>query len=185
MLLDWAWDLHFRNHSAETLYGWKDYEIIGQRFAELLVNEQYYAPLQKILKNLTAGVPWSGKFPFKKKSGEVFKAMVTKSPLYEDGELLGIITVSSDAAIFIGDSENMRTHGAPGLQRLNFKRIQWHPPRPLIAPVPQIASSVSNLVIISFVTTVFVVFFSSLFFSIYISAHLLTLISWHSLSKIY
>lgn len=27
-------------------------------------------------------------------------AMVTKSPLYEDGELASVITVSSDAAVF-------------------------------------------------------------------------------------
>ncbi|KAF7810193.1 putative serine/threonine-protein kinase [Senna tora] len=145
-------EIIYWNHSAETLYGWKDYEIIGKRVADLLINEEYYAPLQKILEQLIRGIPWSGQFPFKKRSGEVFMAMVTKSPLYEDGELASVITVSSDAAVFNGlDKENPRTyldqsgaHGAPGVQKLNFKRIQWHP-RPLIAPVPQIASSVSNL----------------------------------------
>ncbi|KAI9117906.1 hypothetical protein K1719_011048 [Acacia pycnantha] len=145
-------EIIYWNHSAETLYGWKKHEIIGQRVAELLITEEYHAPLQKILKRLISGSPWSGQFPFKKKAGELFMAMVTKSPLFEDGELTGVITVSSDAALFncIG-SENMRTNceksgvnGASGVQRLNFKRIQWHPP-PLIAPVPQIASSVSNL----------------------------------------
>lgn len=96
-------------------------------------------------------MPWSGQFPFKKRSGEVFMAMVTKTPLYEGGELVGVITVSSDAAVFNSiDSENRRTrqsgaNGQPGVQRLNLKRIQW-PPRPSIAPMPQIASSVSNLV---------------------------------------
>lgn len=91
-------------------------------------------------------------------------AMVTKTPLYEDGELVGVITVSSDAAVFNSiDSENRRTYqpaanGQPGAQRLNFKRIHW-PPRPLIAPVPQIASSVSNLVLISFINTVLYKFF--------------------------
>lgn len=29
------------------------------------------------------------------KSGEIFMAMVTKTPIYEDGELVGVITVSS------------------------------------------------------------------------------------------
>ncbi|KAL1332058.1 hypothetical protein AAHE18_11G000200 [Arachis hypogaea] len=133
-----------KNRSAETLYGWKDYEIIGQRVAKFLVTEECYESLQNILERLITGVPWSGKFPFKKRSGEVFVAIVTKTPLYEDGELVGIITVSSDAAVFNSmDSENRRSYqpgnnGKAGGQRINFKRIQW-PPRPLIA------SSVSNL----------------------------------------
>ncbi|MED6149313.1 hypothetical protein PIB30_061230 [Stylosanthes scabra] len=143
-------EIIYWNRSAETLYGWKDYEIIGQRVSKFLVTEEYYASLQNILERLITGVPWSGKFPFKKRSGEVFMAMVTKTPLYEDGELVGIITVSSDAAVFNSmDSENRRTYqpgnnGKAGGQRINFKRIQW-PPRPLIGPVPKIASSVSNL----------------------------------------
>ncbi|KAG5123150.1 hypothetical protein JHK82_029887 [Glycine max] len=80
--------------------------------------------------------------------------MVTKTPLYEDGELVGVITVSSDAAILnTTNSDNQRAYqsgnnGQPGVQRLNLKRIQW-PPRPMIAPMPHIASCVSNLVLIS------------------------------------
>ncbi|XP_020218061.1 serine/threonine-protein kinase STY46 isoform X2 [Cajanus cajan] len=143
-------EIIYWNQSAETLYGWKDYEIIGQRVAKVLIAEENYASLQKILERLVTGVPWSGQFPFKKRSGEVFMAMVTKTPLYEDGELVGVITVSSDSAILNSrNSENQRTYqsgnnGLPGVQRLNFKRIQW-PPRPTIAPMPQIASCVSNL----------------------------------------
>lgn len=91
-------------------------------------------------------------------------AMVTKTPLYEDGELVGVITVSSDAAILnTTNSDNQRAYqsgnnGQPGVQRLNLKRIQW-PPRPMIAPMPHIASCVSNLVLISVITTVFYNFF--------------------------
>ncbi|KAK8472269.1 hypothetical protein PHAVU_002G154800 [Phaseolus vulgaris] len=137
------------NQAAETLYGWKDYEIIGQRVAKVLIAEDNYASLQKILERVVSGVPWSGKFPFKKKSGEVIMALVTKTPLYEDGELVGVITVSSDAAIVKSTNSENRTYKSgnnsqSGVQRLNFKRIQW-PPRPTIAPMPQIASSVSNL----------------------------------------
>ncbi|KAK7406169.1 hypothetical protein VNO78_07789 [Psophocarpus tetragonolobus] len=143
-------EIIYWNHSAETLYGWKDYEIIGQRVANVLIAEENHASLQKILEKLVTGVPWSGQFPFKKRSGEVFMAMVTKTPLYEDGELVGVITVSSDAAILNSrNSENKKifqsgNNGQAGEQRLNFKRIQW-PPRPMIAPMPQIASCVSNL----------------------------------------
>ncbi|KAI4327002.1 hypothetical protein L6164_019509 [Bauhinia variegata] len=150
LLYQFAASLGSGNRSAETLYGWKDYEAIGKRVAELLIAEEYYAPLKGILERLANVGTWSGQFPFKKRSGEVFMAVVTKSMLYEDGELAGVITVSSDAAVFdIGSSENLRTNqsganGQPGLQRLNFNKVQWHPLPPII-PMPQIASSVSNL----------------------------------------
>lgn len=125
-------NLYFRNYSAESLYGWKDYEVLGKQVAQLLIAEDYYAPLKKIMDRLSTGQSWSGQFPLKKRSGEIFMAIVTKSPLYEDGELASFITVSSDAAIFnsIG-SVNLRSHqdhvnGQPRPQGLNLKRIQWH-----------------------------------------------------------
>ncbi|CAK9170467.1 unnamed protein product [Ilex paraguariensis] len=132
------------NRSAEKLYGYKDYEVLGQRAEELLIDEEHYTSAKKIMEALSFGQSWSGQFPFKKRSGEIFMAIVTKSPLYEDGELVGIITVSGDAVVFNNkNSENMRTHqdrpnGQPKVQGINMKKMQWH-------PRPQIASSVSNL----------------------------------------
>ncbi|GAU20670.1 hypothetical protein TSUD_230840 [Trifolium subterraneum] len=143
-------EITYWNNAAETLYGWKEHEVIGRRIADFLVAEEYYLPLRKILQQLITGVPWSGQFPFKKRSGEIFMAMVTKTPLYEDGVLVGIISVSSDAAVVNskdyvnGRTCQSRANGQPGIQRL--KRVQW-PPR------PQIASSVSNLVLTNFITT--------------------------------
>lgn len=93
------------------------------------------------MEKLISGQSWSGQFPFKRRSGEIFMALVSKSPLYEDGQLTGVVTVSSDAAIFNGlNSENTgpyQDHSRP--RRSKMKGMQWHPPR------PQIASSVSNL----------------------------------------
>lgn len=137
--------IYFRNRSAENLYGWKEYEVLGQQVAELLIPEEYYAPLKNIMDRLSTGQSWTGRFPFKKRSGEIFMAIVTKSPLYEDGELAGFVTVSSDATLYNSKgSDNLRTcrdHAGGS----NLKRIQCHP-RPPIVPMPQIASSVSNLV---------------------------------------
>ncbi|KAJ0105966.1 hypothetical protein Patl1_18691 [Pistacia atlantica] len=140
-------EIMYWNLSAENLYGWKDYEVLGLRADELLIAEEYIAPFRKIRQRLVSGKSWSGQFPFKKKSGQIFMAMVTKSPLYEDEELVGIITVTSDATIFnSANSENLRTYQDHGRVRgVNLKKIQWQPPRPQIAPVPQIAASVSNL----------------------------------------
>ncbi|KAK8578806.1 hypothetical protein V6N12_069150 [Hibiscus sabdariffa] len=90
----------FWNRSAENHFGWKSNEVLGLRDTSLLIAEEYHAPLKKILEKLISGQSWSGQFPFKRKSGEIFMALVTKSPLYEDGRLTGLVTVSSDAAIF-------------------------------------------------------------------------------------
>ncbi|KAG4206542.1 hypothetical protein ERO13_A03G017604v2 [Gossypium hirsutum] len=131
----------FWNRSAENLFGWKSNEVLGQRERALLIAEEYHASLKKIMEKLISGQSWSGQFPFKRRSGEIFMALVSKSPLYEDGQLTGVVTVSSDAAIFNGlNSENTgpyQDHSRP--RRSKMKGMQWHPPR------PQIASSVSNL----------------------------------------
>lgn len=142
-----------RNRAAEKLYEYKEYEVIGQRVTEILIDEEYLASAHKILERLQNGQCWSGQFPFKKKSGQRFMVMVTKSPLYEDGEVVGIISVSSDAAVFNNtNSENLRTNQDHDIDQtkvrgMNLKKIQW-PRQPSIASVPHIASSVSNLVLI-------------------------------------
>ncbi|KAL9433619.1 hypothetical protein AB3S75_028447 [Citrus x aurantiifolia] len=140
-------DIIYWNRSAESLYGWKDREVFGQRVTEFLIAEEFHSPHKKIMERLASGQSWSGQFPFKKRSGEILMAVVTKSPLYEDGELAGFITVSSDAAIF--NSINPQ-HPRPYPNRgkmcgLNLKKIQWQPHQPQIAQVPNIASSVTNL----------------------------------------
>ncbi|KAK7831066.1 putative serine/threonine-protein kinase sis8 [Quercus suber] len=49
----WIW-----NYSAKSLYGWKDYEVLGKQVAELLIAEDYYAPLKKIMDSLSTGQSW-------------------------------------------------------------------------------------------------------------------------------
>ncbi|KAK6935342.1 Serine-threonine/tyrosine-protein kinase, catalytic domain [Dillenia turbinata] len=148
--------VYFRNQSVEKLYGWKDYELLGQRAADLLVECDYYVYLRNVMEKLSSGRSWSGQFPFRKKSGEMFMAMVTKSPLYEDGELVGFITVSNGASVFNNlNLENPRNCQDQGndrskAQAQNAKKVQWQPQPHMVASVPQLASSVSNLVIITY-----------------------------------
>ncbi|KAL2902381.1 putative serine/threonine-protein kinase SIS8 [Bienertia sinuspersici] len=132
-------EIIFWNRAAEKLYGWKDYEATGRCFWELLVEKEYVPYMENIREKLRFGQSWSGQFPFKRRSGEVFMALVTKSPLYEDGELVGAVTVSSDAEVFNNIKSNQ-----PRVPRGNMNRIQWQQ-RPQIAFVPQMASSISDL----------------------------------------
>ncbi|XP_027084233.2 uncharacterized protein [Coffea arabica] len=137
-------EIIYWNSSAEKLFGYKDYEVLGQRDAVLIIDEKHQALARKIMDRLSFGLSWAGQFPFKKRSGQIFVAIVTKSPLYEDGELVGTITVSSDSAVFNNlHLENTRvgqdpTDGKSRGQGINQKRIQ-------LRAQPQIASSVSNL----------------------------------------
>lgn len=144
----------FRNRAAEKLFGYQDHEVLGQSLPELHIDEAHHAAKQ-FMEKLSRGKSWSGQCPFKKRSGETFMALITKSPLYEAGELVGIITVSVDGAIFnLINSDNLSTnqdHPRDQLRRrdLDLKKIQWHT-KPQIASVPQFASSVSSLVLISY-----------------------------------
>lgn len=110
------------------------------------------------MEKLSIGLSWSGQFPLKKRSGEIFVAMVTKTPLYENNELVGIITVSNDAALFNRlQAENMKTFK----DHANVQCRGWQSkhPRPPIAPLPQIASSVSNLVLMCYTITILLISF--------------------------
>ncbi|KAK9143500.1 hypothetical protein Syun_012900 [Stephania yunnanensis] len=140
----------FRNHSAENLYGRKEYEVIGKEYVDLLVEEHNHFLIEEIMKRLSTGQSWSGQFPLKKRSGEIFTGLVTKSPLYENGELVSIVVVSSDAAYFnIMNSKQGIQHQeqAPASlqeRKPDVKKIQWNL-QPPITTVPQISSSVSNV----------------------------------------
>lgn len=127
--------------------------MLGQNVGFLLIDEQHHVSERQIMKTLSSGQSWSGQFPFKRKSGQIFMALVTKSPLYEDGELVGVITVSSDAAVVIEISlgtagmNQDRAEGQSRFQGINLKKLQWHA-QPQVPSVPQIVSSISNLVLV-------------------------------------
>ncbi|PHT57956.1 hypothetical protein CQW23_00319 [Capsicum baccatum] len=112
-------EIIYWNPAAEKLYGYKYHEVIGQRCSELLVCEEYNELAMHSVKRLSCGQSWSGQFPFKKRNGQTFMAIVTKSLWYEDDELYGVITVSSDGAFLNKiNAEKTRTsqssNGQPG-----------------------------------------------------------------------
>jgi PAS domain S-box-containing protein len=84
------------NAAAERLYGWTADEAIGHNIATLCVPDLALEVAREILAALRAGVPWSGGFPVRRKDGTLFTALVTDAGIYRDGELIGIVGVSSD-----------------------------------------------------------------------------------------
>ncbi|XP_071687030.1 uncharacterized protein [Rutidosis leptorrhynchoides] len=138
-------EIIYWNRSAEKLFGYEDYEALGQTVSDLLIYDEFHISSEKILERVRSGQSWAGQFPFRKRSGITFMALVNKSPLYEDGELVGIVTVASDATIFNKiKSENQKSYDEDPsntqakTRGLNFKKIQWHPPQ-------QLSTFVSNL----------------------------------------
>ncbi|KAJ0775261.1 putative protein kinase TKL-CTR1-DRK-2 family [Helianthus annuus] len=138
-------EIIYWNRSAEKLFGYQDYEALGQTVSDLLIYDEFHVSSERILRRVRSGQSWAGQFPFRKRSGVTFMALVNKSPLYEDDELVGIVTVASDATIFNKiKSENPRSfdEDPANVQTKKsgkkFKKIQWQPPQ-------QLSSFVSNL----------------------------------------
>ncbi|XP_023634182.1 protein STRUBBELIG-RECEPTOR FAMILY 6 [Capsella rubella] len=147
-------EITFWSRSAENLYHWYAEEVVGYRTIDVLVTEEYRNCLTGIRNRVCRGETWTGQFPFQKKTGELFMALVTKSPVYENGELVGVVTVSSDATLFnrmhpLSSEHQQQAHS--NRQQSNSRKHQWHLPRaqiaaaPQVPVVPQYSSTVSNL----------------------------------------
>ncbi|MCO5573017.1 hypothetical protein L7F22_026781 [Adiantum nelumboides] len=111
-------EVTYWNRFAEDLYGWKASEAIGQNILDLVVDEARQDVAAQLVSDLGRGESWSGQFPLKKKTGEVFNGMMTDTPLYDGDQFVGIIGVSSDTQPF-KDS---------GLQLSSAPHV-WDPPR--------------------------------------------------------
>ncbi|KAH0456057.1 hypothetical protein IEQ34_013964 [Dendrobium chrysotoxum] len=137
-------EIIYWNRVAEVLYGWKSYEALNRKVADILVDACNHPYWESIVERACGGETWSGQFSFRKRSGELFIAIVTANPLYENGVCIGVIVVSSDASMLNNAksdrprSQSDEAHRRSREPNLNFKRVQW-------SSQPQIASSVSNL----------------------------------------
>ncbi|KAI0499860.1 hypothetical protein KFK09_018068 [Dendrobium nobile] len=137
-------EIFYWNRVAEVLYGWKSYEALNRKVTDILVDACNHPYWESIVERACGGETWSGQFSFRKRSGELFIAMVTANPLYENGVCIGVIVVSSDASMLNNaKSDSPRSHSDEARRQsrepnLNFKRVQW-------SSQPQITSSISNL----------------------------------------
>ena len=84
------------NRAAQEVFGWTAAEAFGRNVRDLTVADVGQTSAEDIMKALRNGVAWSGGFPVRRKDGTVFSALVNDSGIYRDGELVGVVGVSTN-----------------------------------------------------------------------------------------
>lgn len=84
------------NSAAEDLYGWTSAEAVGNPISSLCVPDMAQEVAEDILATLRAGSAWSGSFPVRRKDGTLFAALVTDSAIHHEGELVGIVGITTN-----------------------------------------------------------------------------------------
>ncbi len=119
------------NDAAEDLFLWTAEEAVGQNTNDLLVTPTARALAEDIMDTLREGHSWSGGFPLSRKDGTQFPALVTDAGIYRDGELVGLVGIttnvgsairpllerSTDAAIVLR-SDAVVTYASPAVTQL-------------------------------------------------------------------
>jgi PAS domain S-box-containing protein len=96
IVTDLRGDVVFWNRAAEDLYGWSAEEAIGRKIDELTIADVSRSTAGEIMDALRDGVPWSGGFPVRRKDGAVFPVLVVDTGIRHEGELVGIVGLSTN-----------------------------------------------------------------------------------------
>ncbi|MDT7689552.1 MAG: hypothetical protein QOE46_2311 [Acidobacteriota bacterium] len=85
------------NRHAERVYGWKAEETIGRSILEVTPAETSTEQAAEIMLRLMEGETWSGEFNVRRRNGRTFPALVTDTPIHDEGgRLIGVVGVSAD-----------------------------------------------------------------------------------------
>ena len=95
VVTDVAGVVTYWNAAAEVLYGWTAEEALGCRVDELTVPPAGHETTD-IVQALRARSSWSGGFVVRRKDGTAFPALVTDAGIYRDGDLVGVVGVSTN-----------------------------------------------------------------------------------------
>jgi PAS domain S-box-containing protein len=96
---DLSGTITFWNRHAERLYGWAAEEAVGRNILEVTPAETSHEQAAEIMSWLAAGHAWSGEFDVRRRDGASFPAMVTNTPIHDEGGgLIGVVGVSADVS---------------------------------------------------------------------------------------
>jgi PAS domain S-box-containing protein len=85
------------NRHAEQLYGWPAEEAVGRSILEVTPAETSVEQAAEIMSRLRAGETWSGEFNVRRRDGASFPALVTDTPIQDEGgNLIGVVGISAD-----------------------------------------------------------------------------------------
>ncbi|GJP34904.1 hypothetical protein CLOM_g19385 [Closterium sp. NIES-68] len=89
------------NPGSEKLFGYSAEEALGRNILELLCCQETCQAAAQIIARAQVGHCWTGNFPIRSKSGEVFDAMITDRPIFDaKGSVSMIVGVASDSRPF-------------------------------------------------------------------------------------
>ena len=109
IVTDLTGTITFWSRFAERLYGWRADEVLGRNIIDVVPAEQSREQAQQIMDALRAGRSWSGEFHVRRRDGSSFPALVTDSPILgPDGELTGVVGISSDGSERYAAEEQLR-----------------------------------------------------------------------------
>ncbi|MGB7435789.1 MAG: PAS domain-containing protein [Candidatus Acidiferrum sp.] len=88
-------EIVYWNRFAVELYGWEAHEVLGKNIMDVVVPTRELQDAAEIMAAVRAGESWTGEFEVKRKDGSAFLAVVTDSPIIDEGgKLIGIVGTS-------------------------------------------------------------------------------------------
>jgi PAS domain S-box-containing protein len=85
------------NHFAEKLYGWQASEVVGRNIIEVTPSDATREQAEEIMARVGAGESWVGELEVRRRDGTTFPALVTDTPVFDEGgAFVGVVGVSTD-----------------------------------------------------------------------------------------
>ena len=101
------------NRSAERLYGWSASEVLGRCVLDFALRTVSYDERVHIIATLREGRRSSQECTMRHRDGRTFPALLTRSPIFDEGgSLIGVIGVSSDSTARVRAEEDLRASEA-------------------------------------------------------------------------
>ena len=88
--------IFYCNAAAQALYGYGRADLLGANVSDVLVAPEVRHQGIAIMAAVLAGQTWSGVFPVRCAGGRTVEVRITDSPLWHDGQVVGIVGVAED-----------------------------------------------------------------------------------------